>query len=72
MTEKKKTRMNEILHLEVILLYTNSLSTCTVYAIHPIYEKNWKTKIAAKIYVKGNPRQSVNLMILVTYKIDIK
>lgn len=38
---KKKNRLNDIIHLEVILLYANSLSTRTVYAIHPIYEKEF-------------------------------
>lgn len=38
---KKKKRLNDIIHLEVILLYANSLSTRTVYAIHPIYEKEF-------------------------------
>lgn len=39
--KKKKNRLNDIIHLEVILLYANSLSTRTVYAIHPIYEKEF-------------------------------
>lgn len=39
--KKKKNRLNDIIHLEVILLYANSLSTHTVYAIHLIYEKEF-------------------------------